>query len=92
MAVVRFLSPNDPSLSLRSVPAQFVDGVFDMNDADAEAIGRMRYLGTPFGVIEIGVRTQINPWLTEFEVAQSIGDPNSTIGQALRAYFTPKSA
>lgn len=91
MAVVRFLSPEAPNLILRSVPAVFVDGVFDMDDSDAQAVGRMRYLGAPYGVVEVGVPTRERPEVTAFEVAQAIGDSTSLIGQALRTYFVAKS-
>lgn len=57
MATVRFLSPSRPNLFLPGVPARFVDGVCDIDVSQVRALTRMRYLGVPYGVIEVGQST-----------------------------------
>lgn len=84
MPLIRFLSPDQPQLVLDAVPARFVDGVCDVNDTDTERVSRMRYLGAPFGVIEIGAVAVTGP-LTLAAVADAVSDPASAIGAAVRA-------
>jgi hypothetical protein len=59
MATVRFAvaHPQPPNLSLSAVPATFEDYIWDV-DTDTEdgrlQAGRMRYVGQPYRVIELG--------------------------------------
>jgi hypothetical protein len=59
MATIRFAvkQPTSPDLVLDSVPAQFTRYVWDVDESTEEGAlraGRMRYLGQPYGVIELG--------------------------------------
>jgi hypothetical protein len=59
MSTIRFAirKPAPPDLVLDSVPAIFNRYVWDVDDSTEEGraqAGRMRYLGQPFGVIELG--------------------------------------
>jgi hypothetical protein len=62
VATIRFLSPSNPQLNLSGVPAQFVDGVCDIDSVETARLGRMRYLGPPAGVQEMGATRNIAPW------------------------------
>lgn len=55
MAVVRFVSTRDPDLDLPNVPVTFSGGVADIDAGDTQRIERLRFLGAPRGVREIGV-------------------------------------
>jgi hypothetical protein len=87
VATIRFLSPVVPDLALTGVPAVFVDGVFDINDQETDRISRLRYLGTPYGVIEMGAVSASDSatGVTMAQIAQAMGDPTSTVGRALAA-------
>lgn len=59
MATIRFAvrAPLSPNLSMPGVPAEFARYVCDINDeveGGVDRIGRMRYMGRPFNVIELG--------------------------------------
>lgn len=70
MALIRFLSPTSPQLEIEGVPVVFYDGVADIDDADPDRLDRMRFLGQPYGVIELGARqrTDLDPMLDEIDV------------------------
>ena len=60
MAIIRFAvkAPQPSDLELSAVPALFTRRVWDIDDSTPEGAaraGRMRYVGPPHGVIELGV-------------------------------------
>lgn len=85
MAAIRFLSPTVPDLALAGVPAVFVNGVFDVEDTETDRISRLRYLGTPYGVIEMGALNEndSSASITMAAIANAIKDPNSLVGAAI---------
>lgn len=91
MAQIRFLSPEAPELAIPAVPAQFVDGVCDIDDSDPDRLERMRYLGEPFGVVEVGVRqhSSLALILDELDLAASdlIDDPASATSTTLGEHY-----
>lgn len=59
MPVIRFAvaAPQDPDLHIPGVPATFANYVWDVDDSTpvgARSAARMRYLGQPYGVEELG--------------------------------------
>jgi hypothetical protein len=71
VAAIRFLSPSNPQLNLSGVPAQFVDGVCDIDSTETLRLERMRYLGPPAGVREMGAVQNIMPWEDEILAARN---------------------
>ena len=84
MALVRFFSPNDPELELSGVPIRFNSGVADISDTDPARISRMRYLGSPYGVIEMnGTPTTTSGSLTVQDLLTALADTDSSVGAAV---------
>jgi hypothetical protein len=57
VATIRFAVRRFPDLEIDSVPAVFNRFVWDVDDSTPEGkarAGRMRYMGAPYGVIELG--------------------------------------
>jgi hypothetical protein len=90
VALIRFLSPRNPSLELTGVPAVFVNGVADISEYDTDRVDRMVYLGAPYGVTRLPgtIDESTDEVLTAGEIAAQIDDPTSLIGAALAAAIT----
>lgn len=92
---IRFFSPENPTLELPGVPATFVNGICDIDEGQVEQLGRMRFLGAPYGVVEAngsvvggapgGGNTGGGTGASLAAVAAAIRDGNSEVGAALRA-------
>lgn len=70
MASIRFLSLQQPQLRLDGVPAQFIDGICDIDTSETLRLSRMRYLGPPAGVQEMGATQNVKPWTSEIQAAR----------------------
>lgn len=104
MALIRFVSPTS-DLKIDAVPATFVDFVCDIDAEDTDRLSKMRYLGLPYGVREMGSVSYADPYpqyvshdeLTAILDAQAasdvvgqVTDPNSDLYQALASQFATK--
>ena len=90
MGYIRFVSPT-PDLEIPAVPALFVDYIYDIDETDEARLGRMRYRGAPYGVIELGIADEASDpdGLTYADVAAGILNQQSTIGQAVTQRLEP---
>jgi hypothetical protein len=92
MAFIRFVAPVE-DLELPGVPAVFSGYVCDIDETDTIRLGRMRFLGSPYGIEEQG---KIDPGdgggeLTEALVASGISNATSPIGTAVGARITTET-
>lgn len=91
MAKIRFISPNKLDLYISGVPAVFVDGVCDIPEDQEERLARMRVLGSPYHIIELGQPVGVvnSVGLSEEEIAAAIKLSDTAIGQAITARLAP---
>jgi len=99
MAKIRFALPEsseDPNLEIPAVPAQFIDRICDIEETDLAALGRMRYRGQPYGVVQLGLVTGTTSptggGLSRAEIASDVRTPSTTIGAAVTERLAPTTA
>lgn len=83
---IRFVSPIDPDLFISGVPAQFNNYIFDIRADDLRRLAKMRVLGSPYGIKELGLTDEADGdegVLSRSDIAADISDPGSEIGAAV---------